>query len=250
MRRVKRLLVRVFVLAPLSIVIILATRLCYDFDMRDKALCRGQRGGGELGKLGRLGIEIGHKSWWAGEKDRTYATLERAPIHVVTVQLADGGGGVLVSIHLDEGETAISLEARLEHIAKVLEQGHDVVLGGVGGEIPDVASGLPRRSLVDDHIVAVDAVRGEVVVAEGGGGGHAHLLHGLLLGNRGLALLVGPIAANSSGAEPLAVHRAESLLGVRAIAEGDEAVTTGAAGLHIPHHSGLGYGPKGRESLG
>lgn len=123
------------------------------------------------------------------------------------------------------------------------------MLGSVGSQVTDVASGLPGWGLVDDHVVAVDAMGREVVVAVRRGRGHAHLLHGLLLGHGRLALLVGPVAADSTGAEPLAIHGAEGLLGIRALAEGDEAIATRAAGFHVPHDTGLGNGTKGREGL-
>lgn len=153
-------------------------------------------------------------------------------------------------IHLDESETAIRLEASLGDIAEVLEQWNEVVLGGVGSEVANVASSLPLRSLGKNGIVRLDALGGELVVlAERTGRGNTHLGHDLLLSERGLTLLVGPVATDSTGAQPLAVHGAESLLGFGAITESNEAVATRAAGLHVPHDTGLGNAAKGGESL-
>ena len=154
-----------------------------------------------------------------------------------------------MGVHLDERKAAVGLEARLDHKTKVLEERDDVVLGRVRGQVAHVAGRLPGRGLIDNHVVAVDAVGREVVVAVRRGRGHAHLLHGLLLGHGWLALLVGPVAADGTGAEPLAVHGAQSLLGIRALAERDEAVATRAAGLHVPHDAGLGDGAEGGEGL-
>ena len=172
-------------------------------------------------------------------KDVTYAALERAAVDIVAVQLADGHGCVLMSVHLDEGEATISLEARLDNVAKVLKERDQILLSSVRGQVANVACGLPIGSLVDNHVIAVDAVGREVVVTIGSGRGHAHLLHGSLLGDGRLALLVGPVAANGAGAEPLAVHRAQSLLGIGAIAESNEAVSTRPASLHVPHDPSL-----------
>ncbi len=186
------------------------------------------------------------RSQWRGN---TYAALEGAAVDIVAVKLANRHGRVLMRVHLDEGEAAVGLEARLDDEAKVLEERHNVVLGRVRGQVAHVAGGLPGRRLVHDHVVAVDAVGGEVVVAVGRGRGHAHLLHGLLLGHGRLALLVGPVAANGAGTEPLAVHGAQRLLSIGALAEGHEAVAAGAASLHVPHDTGLGHGAEGGEGV-
>lgn len=55
---------------------------------------------------------------WEGS---TYAALERSTIHIVAVEMADGIGGVLMQVHLDEGKATIGLEARFLDISKVLE---------------------------------------------------------------------------------------------------------------------------------
>jgi hypothetical protein len=154
-----------------------------------------------------------------------------------------------VGVHFDESKATIRLEASLGDVSEVLEQRNKVVLSGVRGQVADVASGLPRGSLLDNHLVGVSTLGGEAVVAEGSGRGHAHLGHGLLLGVRRLALLVGPVAANGARTEPLAVHVGKSLLGVATITERDEAVATRATSLHVPHDAGLGDGAKGGEGL-
>lgn len=171
----------------------------------------------------------------------TYATLEWASINIIAVQLANRHCGILMGIHLDESKTAIGLEARFDNEAKVLEQGNKIVLGRIWREVANVAGRLPGGSLGDDHIEAVHTMRREVVMAEGCGGRHAHLRHGLLLGNRRLALLVRPVTTNRAGPKPLAIHGAQGLLGLGAVTESDEAVAPGAAGLHVPHDSGFGH---------
>lgn len=180
---------------------------------------------------------------------RPYAALERPSVHVVPVEAADGLSGVLVAIHLDESETTIRLESRLNHVAKVLEQRNHVIGGGIRGEVSDVAGGLVGGRLVDNHLVALHSVSGKVVVTERRRGGHSHGRHGLLLRNRGLTLLVCPVAADGTGTEPLAIHGAECLLGIGAVAECDEAITTGSAGFHVPHHTRLGHRAKYGEGL-
>lgn len=179
----------------------------------------------------------------------TYAALQGSPIDVVAGELTDCHGSVLVAVHLDEREATVGLEPGLNHISKVLEQGNKVVLSGVRGEIADVDGGLPLGGLLDDHIVALDAVCGEVVMPVRSSRSHSHGSHGSLLRNRRLALLVGPVATDRPRPEPFAFHSGESLLGVDALTEGNETVSTRAAGLHVPHDAGLGNGPKGGESL-
>ena len=154
-----------------------------------------------------------------------------------------------MGVHLDESKTTVGLEASLGDVAEVLEQRNEIVLGGVGGEVANVASGLPSGSLLDHHLVRVCALGREAVVAEGSGRGHAHLSHGLLLGVRGLALLVGPVATDGARAKPLAVHVGESLLSITTVTESDKAVATGAASLHVPHDTSLGDSAKGGEGL-
>jgi len=175
----------------------------------------------------------------------TYAALERTAMNIVAVQLANSHRSVLVRIHLDEGESAVGLETGLDDVTKVLEQRHKIILRRVGGEISNVASRLPSRRLADNHVIAVDSMGWEVVMAIRRGRRHAHLLHGLLLSDRGLALLVCPIAADGPGTKPFAIHRTQCLLGVGAVTEGHEAVAARAAGLHIPHDASFGDGSEG-----
>lgn len=180
---------------------------------------------------------------------KTYAALQGSAVDVISVQLANGHGRVLVRIHLDEGKTTVGLETSLHDIAKVLEEGNQVVLGGVRGQVAHIARGLPLRGLLDHHVVALDAMRREVVVTKRRGRGHAHGGHGLLLGNGRLSLLVGPVAPNSAGTQPFTIHRAQGLLGLVAVAERNKPVATRTAGLHVPHHAGLGHRAERIERL-
>lgn len=182
-------------------------------------------------------------------KETTYAALEGTAVDVVAIELADGHGGVFVGIHLDEGKTSIRLETGFGHVAKVLEQRDEIRLSGVRSEVTDVAGGLPLRSLLYDHIVALHSVGGEVVVSERSGRRHAHGCHSLLLRDGGLTLLVRPVAADGTRAKPFAVHGAEGPFGIGAIAESDETVAARPACLHIPHDTSLGDGTKSREGL-
>lgn len=194
-------------------------------------------------------VSIASRRWNEAEDRGTHATLQGSAVHVVAVQLADGHGSILVGVHLDKGETTVGLEARLDDIAEVGEQGDKIVLCGVGGQVTDVAGGLPARSLANNHVVAVHTVGGEMVVSVRRGGSHSHGLHGGLLGDGGLSLLIGPVATDGTRTKPLAVHGTQSLLSLAAVAEGDEAITTRAASLHIPHDTGLGNRAEGGERL-
>lgn len=104
----------------------------------------------------------------------TYAALQRTTVDVVTVELTDGHGSVLVGVHLDEGKSTIRLETGLGNITKVLEKRNKIRLGSVGRQIADIAGCLPLRSLRDNHVVTLHTVGWEVVVSEGSGGCHAH----------------------------------------------------------------------------
>ena len=152
-------------------------------------------------------------------------------------------------IHFDEGKATVSLQASLQNIAKVLEQRNQVILCGVRGEVANIAGGLPLRGLLNNHIIALNTMGWEMVVGEGCSWGHAHGCHSLLLGDGRLALLVSPVAANGTRTEPFAIHGAQGLVSVRTLTESNETIATRASGLHIPHHTGLGYGTKGTESL-
>lgn len=179
----------------------------------------------------------------------TYAALERTTIDVVTVELANGHGSVLVGVHFDKGKTSVGLEARLGYVAKVLEERNQVRLRCVRRQIADVARGLPLRSLCDDHVIALNTMRREMVMAEWGSRRHAHRGHSLLLGDGGLSLLVSPVASNGSRPKPLSVHGAECAVSIRAIAEGNETVSTRPARLHVPHNASFRNGTEGGKSL-
>lgn len=184
-----------------------------------------------------------------GRAGTTYAALQGATIDIVPIKLTNGHSRVLVSVHLDERETTVRLETGLHHITEVLEQGDEVLLGSVWGQVANIACRLPSWGLVDDHVIAVHTVSREVVMTIWRRRCQAHLLHSRLLGNRWLALLVGPVATDSTRSEPLAIHRAQGFLSIWSFAEGDEAVTTRPTSLHIPHNPSLGNGPEGRECL-
>ena len=186
-----------------------------------------------------------HQVTW----DKTYATFERTSIDVITVELADGHGGILVCVHLHESKATVGLETGLHNIAEVLKERDEIVLGGVGSEVADIASGLPAWSLLDDHIVALYAMSGEMMVAVWSGGCHAHGSHGLLLSDRRLSFLIGPVAADRARAKPFAVHSTQRLFSFTTLTEGNEAVATGATSLHVPHDASLGNASEGRESL-
>lgn len=153
-------------------------------------------------------------------------------------------------VHLDKSKAAVGLEARLDNKAKVLEQRNHVVGSRVRGQVADVDGGLPVGRLGKDDVVAADAVGGKLVVAKRSGRRQAHSLHRLLLGHRRLSLLVGPVAANGTGAEPLAVHGAQGLFSLGAVTESNESVAARATRLHVPHDTSLGNRAKGGKCLG
>ena len=186
---------------------------------------------------------------WASTPGGTYAALQRAAIHIVPVHIAYGHSGILVRVHLDKRKASVGLEPGLDDVAKVLEQRHDFGRRRVRRQVADVDGGLPVRGLAQYDFVASGAVGGELVVAERGRRRQAHRRHCLLLGDGWLALLVGPVAADGPGSEPLAVHGAESLLRIGAVSERDESIPTRSASFHIPHDASLGDRSEGRESL-
>ena len=180
----------------------------------------------------------------------THAALQRSSVDIVTGKLTDSNGGIFVSIHLDEREPAISRESGLNNVAEVLEERNNVILSRVRSEVADVASSLPSRSLSQDHLIALCTLRGKLMMtAERGRRAHSHSCHGLLLRDGRLALLIGPVAANGARAKPFSIHRAQCLFSIRAIAKSNEAVTTRATGLHVPHDTSFGDGTKGRKGL-
>lgn len=154
-----------------------------------------------------------------------------------------------MGVQLDEGEASVGLEARFDDVAKVLEERHQVILRGVRRQVANIARRLPSRRLVHHHLIAVDTLGREMVVAKRRGRGHADLLQGLLLCHGRLALLVGPVAADRARPEPLAIHGAQRLLGIWAVAEGHEAISPRPACLHVPHDPGFGDRSKRRKGL-
>ena len=89
---------------------------------------------------------------------RTYAALERAAVDIVTVHLADGHSRILVGVHLNERESSVCLETRLDHEAEILEQRHHVVGGCIRRKVSDVDSGLPAGCLGQDDFVTSNAM--------------------------------------------------------------------------------------------
>ena len=154
-----------------------------------------------------------------------------------------------MSVHLDKSKATVRLEAGLGDVAKVLEQWNKIVLSGVRSEVADVASGLPLRGLLNDHVVRLSALSRELVVAIRSGWSHTHGGHGLLLSEGWLSLLVGPVASNSARSEPFTVHGAQSFFGFGAVVIRNKAVATRAASLHVPHDASFRDGSKGGERL-
>lgn len=184
-----------------------------------------------------------HSATWA------YTAFQRPSINVVAAQLTDRHGCVLVGIHFDKSEAAVRLEPRLDHVTEVLEERNEIVLGSVWRKVAHIARSLPLRSLLYDHIIALDAVSRKVVMTVRRSWGHSHSGHCLLLGNGRLAFLVGPIAAYRTRSQPLAVHRAQCFLSVTAVAERNKTIPTRATSFHVPHDACFRDGTKGRKSL-
>jgi hypothetical protein len=154
-----------------------------------------------------------------------------------------------VGVHLYECEAPISLEAGLDNVAEVLEERDEIVLSRVWCEVSNVASSLPGGSLLDNHIIALDPVGWEVVMAERSSWRHAHGGHRLLLRYRWLALLVCPVATDRARPEPLAIHGTQGLLGILAFTESHEAIAPRSASLHVPHNPGFRNGTERGEGL-
>lgn len=103
-----------------------------------------------------------------------------------------------MGIHFDKGEAAVRLESRLNYVTEVLEERNKIVLRSVWREVTNIARGLPLRSLLYDHIIALNAMGREMVMTVGRSWGHAHSSHRLLLRDGRLTFLVGPVAAYST----------------------------------------------------
>ncbi len=110
----------------------------------------------------------------ADQGAKTYATFQRTTVDIEAAQLTDRHRRILMGIHLDEGEAAIRLKARFDHVTVVLEEWDQVILGSVRREVADITGCLPLRRLLNDHVIALDTMGRKVVVAEWGGGRHPH----------------------------------------------------------------------------
>lgn len=154
-----------------------------------------------------------------------------------------------MSVQLDESETSIGLESRLDDEAKVLEQWNNIIWSRVRSQVANIDGRLPARGLRQDDLVASNAMRRELVVSVRSSRGQSHGLHGLLLRHGRLTLLVRPVAPDCSRSKPLSVHGAQSFLGLGSISEGDKSVTSRSASLHIPHNTSFRNGSKGGEGL-
>ena len=96
-------------------------------------------------------------------------------------ELANGVCSILMSIHLDKSKATIRLETGLGNVAKVREEGHQIIRCRVGGEIADIAGRLPLRSLLNHHVVAAGPMCRKVMVTKRRSRRHAHVGHSLLL---------------------------------------------------------------------
>ena len=104
----------------------------------------------------------------------TYTAFQRPTIDIIATKLADGARSILVGIHLHKCETTVRLEAGLLNISEALKKRNEVTLGGVWGQVADVASSLPLRSLLNNHFIALKAMGREVVVPIRGCRSHSH----------------------------------------------------------------------------
>ena len=114
----------------------------------------------------------------------TNAAFQWTTVHIITGELADRHCSVLMGIHFDKRKATIGLKSCFDDEAEVLEKRHKIILCCIWSKITDVASSLPLWSLLNNHLVALDAVGREVVMAtERRCRGHAHGCHSLLLRN-------------------------------------------------------------------
>lgn len=111
----------------------------------------------------------------------TYAALQRPAMNVAAAQLADGHCRILVCIHLHERKAAVRLKPSLNDVTKIREKRYKIILVSVWSKISNIASGLPMRSLLYHHVIALDTMGRKMMMTEGCGGGHSHCGHGLLL---------------------------------------------------------------------
>ena len=129
-----------------------------------------------------------------------------------------------------------------------MEEGNEIRLGGVWGEVSDVDGGVVRRGLLDYGLVG-NGTAGKIDRGRNSDGCGGTAWCGAY-GWAALSLLICPIDSDGTRAEPLAVHGGNCLLSVGLVAEGEETVTTRFSRIHIPHDSGVGEGTKGTECLG
>jgi hypothetical protein len=100
---------------------------------------------------------------------------------------------------IDKCKAPVRLRPRLYCIAEILKQGNKIVLGRIWRKISDVDGGLLLESLVHTHVVTLHTMGWKMMMAMRRCRSHSHSSYCSLLWDRRLALLVGPIAANSAG---------------------------------------------------
>ena len=170
----------------------------------------------------------------------TPTTLDRPAMHHLTLQLNDCHSSMLVCIKLNERKATISLHANFGKIADRLEQRNEVCLGAVGYQVANINSGVVRRRLLDNGLVGerttleIDWCR---CSTERPSGTRRRCCYCCCCS---LSFLIRPVDTDSAGAEPFSIHGSDGLLSVRLVPEGEEAVTTRFAGIHIPHHTSIG----------
>lgn len=106
--------------------------------------------------------------------DSTYTAFQGTAVHIVSTQLANCHSSILVVVHFNEREAAVGLKSRFDNKTVILEKWYQVILGGVGGEIADVAGTLPLGCLLNHHVIALHAMRREMMMAKRCGWRHAH----------------------------------------------------------------------------
>ena len=166
----------------------------------------------------------------------TPTTLDRPAMYHLTLQLDDRHSSMLVCIKLNERKAAISLHANLGKIADRLEQRDEVCLSAVGYQVTNVNSSVVRRRLLNNRLVGegtpLEIDRCGCSTKGSGGTGRRS--------SPSLSFLICPIDTDCAGAEPFPIHSSDGLLSVCLVPERQKAVTTRFAGVHVPHHTGIG----------